>query len=155
MALLRSIALGTLISEDLTSVATGLLIQQHQVDPLRAVIGCTLGIFAGDLGLWALGRVVGRRVLSWPWVARRLPMEKMRDLRAWLERHAGRALVGSRFLPGTRLPLYILSGIVGVRARVFAQWTLIAAMLWTPAIVLQLLTRPDPDVWHAATPARP
>lgn len=136
MALLLSIAFGTLISEDLTSVATGLLIQQQNVETIPAVLACTLGIFAGDLGLWALGRVFGQRVLSWGWVARRLPVEKMKDLRAWLERHAGGALVGSRFLPGTRLPLYILSGIVGVRAKVFAKWTLIAAVLWTPAIVL-------------------
>jgi len=136
MALLLSIALGTLISEDLTSVATGLLIQQRQVDPVAGVFACTLGIFTGDFGLWALGRVLGDHVLSWAWLARRLPAERFRALRAWLERHAGAALLGSRFLPGTRLPLYVLSGIVKVRAQVFVKWTLIAAVLWTPAIVL-------------------
>lgn len=137
---LWSIALGTLVSEDLTSIATGLLIQQRQLDPLAGVLACTLGIFAGDLGLWALGRVLGNQVLSWPWLARRLPTERLKELREWLERHAGRALVGSRFLPGSRLPLYVLSGMVHVRAQVFAKWTLVAAALWTPAIVLGTAT---------------
>jgi len=140
MALLLSIALGTLISEDLTSIATGLLIQQRHVDPVAGVFACTLGIFAGDLGLWALGRVLGDHVLSWAWLARRLPPDGVRELRAWLERRAGAALLGSRFLPGTRLPLYVLSGVVKVRAQVFAKWTLIAAVLWTPAIVLGTAT---------------
>jgi membrane protein DedA with SNARE-associated domain len=53
-----------------------------------------------------------------------------------LDRHAGWAIVASRFLPGSRLPLYVIAGIVELPGIVFAGWALIGTLLWTPALVL-------------------
>ena len=44
--------------------------------------------------------------------------------------------MGSRFLPGTRLPLYVLAGALRVPGSVFAWWSFVAAVFWTPAVVL-------------------
>jgi hypothetical protein len=41
-----------------------------------------------------------------------------------------------RFLPGARLPLYVLAGILGSPGSVFAAWALVGTLLWTPALVL-------------------
>ncbi|MGE0363132.1 MAG: carboxylate--amine ligase [Vicinamibacterales bacterium] len=46
------------------------------------------------------------------------------------------ALVASRFLPGTRLPLYLAAGALGTRPSVFFGWTAAAVAAWTPLIVL-------------------
>ena len=135
-----AIALGTFASEDLTCVATGLLIQRGQIGVTAGILACTLGIFVGDVGLWAIGRLFGTAALAWPWTARRLQHHTLRDVRAWLDRHAAGAIVGSRFLPGTRFALYVMSGVLRVPLAVFSLWALIAAFLWTPTIVLLTAT---------------
>src|SRR5258705_2981094 len=134
------IALGTFASEDLTCIATGLLIQRGQIGVTEGILACTLGIFVGDVGLWAIGRIFGTAALAWAWTARRLQHHRLREMRAWLDRHAAGAIVGSRFLPGTRFALYVMSGVLRVPLAVFSLWALIAAVLWTPTIVLLTAT---------------
>jgi membrane protein DedA with SNARE-associated domain len=131
-----SLMFGTLVSEDLTCITAGLLIQRGQVEAPSAVLACTLGIFAGDVGLWAIGRACGGTVLAWPRVARGLQLNRFHEFRSWLDRHAGWAIVASRFLPGSRLPLYVIAGIMELPSIVFAGWALLGTLLWTPALVL-------------------
>jgi len=138
-----AIVIGTFASEDLTCIAAGLLIQRGQLGVSAGILACTSGIFAGDVGLWAVGRVFGSAALAWPWTARRLRTEKIDDLRGWLIRHAAGTIVASRFLPGTRFALYVLSGVLQVPAIVFMLWALIGAVLWTPTIVLLTATLGD------------
>lgn len=133
---IATLILATFVSEDLACVAAGLLVQRGRIDLTAGILACTFGIFAGDVGLWGLGRVFGRATLGWPWMTRRLGGARAQELRAWLERHAAGAIVGSRFLPGTRLPLYVIAGVLRMPAAVFALWALLGAVLWTPTIVL-------------------
>jgi membrane protein DedA with SNARE-associated domain len=129
------LAVSTLASEDLACVAAGVLIAKGDVSPIAGVMACALGIFGGDCGLWALGRFGGRVAGAWPWLARRLTTASEGRAR-WAEHNAGWLLVGSRFTPGTRLPLYVGAGLLGLSFGRFAAWTGLAALLWTPAIVL-------------------
>ncbi len=142
-----AIVLGTFASEDLTCIGTGLLIQRGQIGVTTGVAACIVGIFVGDVGLWLLGRTFGAAAVSAPWIARRVPEERWAAARAWLERHAAGAIVGSRFMPGTRFALYVLSGVLRLPLLVFAVWALLAAVLWTPTIVL--LTAALGDVFVA------
>jgi membrane protein DedA with SNARE-associated domain len=133
-ASVTALAMGTLVSEDLTCIAAGLLIARGDLGALPAVLGCTAGILLGDVGLWAIGRVCGPMALGWRWVG--AAGERLHLLRTWLDRHAGAAIVGSRFLPGSRLPLYVLAGALKLPARQFVWWALVGSLLWTPAFVL-------------------
>jgi len=132
---LALLALSTLASEDLACVAAGALIARGDVAPAAGVVACALGIFAGDCGLWALGRFGKRIAGAWPWIERRLAAAVTVNER-WPAGHAAVVLIGSRFTPGTRLPLYVGAGLLGMPFRRFAIWTGVAAALWTPAIVL-------------------
>ena len=138
-----ALALGTFLSEDLTCIAAGLLIQRGELTLTAGIVGCTAGIFVGDFGLWLIGRVFGAAALAWPWTARRLTNRPAEDLRAWLERHAAGAIVASRFMPGTRLPLYLIAGVLRLPGGVFAVWALVASLLWTPTLILLTATLGD------------
>ncbi|MGE3842964.1 MAG: DedA family protein [Vicinamibacterales bacterium] len=136
LPLWMGLAAGTLVSEDLACITAGLLIQQGAIDPLAGVTACALGIYAGDLGLWSLGRL-SRRLGDMPWVVRKwMVTPQALSLREGLLRRSGVALFCSRFLPGTRLPLYVGAGFVGVTCGVFSRWVLLGISLWTPLIVL-------------------
>ena len=138
-----SLMFGTLVSEDLACITAGLLIQRGQIGASYAIAACALGIFAGDVGLWGIGRVFGRAALEWSWIAQRLESDRAHEFRSWLDRHAGRTIIASRFLPGSRLPLYVIAGLVRLPSAVFAGWALVGTLLWTPAIVLLAATLGD------------
>jgi membrane protein DedA with SNARE-associated domain len=135
LGLLAGLAAGTFVSEDLTSISAGLLARDGAVDLPAAIAACAAGVYVGDLGLWGLGRVCGRRLLEREWMARRIDPAMVPGLGARLDDHLGLAVFASRFLPGSRLPMYLAIGVSGRRPAAFAAWSLLAVLLWTPALV--------------------
>lgn len=130
------IILSTFASEDLTCITVGLLIRSGQLDLSVGLIGCFLGIFMGDLGLWLLGRLVGMGILHWPWLSRRFPAQRLEELGQWFDRHGWIAVMAARFLPGTRLPVYLAAGALGRKAGRFVLWAALAGLLWAPLLVM-------------------
>lgn len=128
------IAAATLVSEDAASLAAAWLVRQGALAPPTAVAACAAGIWLGDLALWAFGRTMARTEWCRRWCARRLPLMAGRALALAVDEPV--ALVTSRFLPGTRLPLYVAAGAVGAHPARFFGWTLVAVLVWTPFVVL-------------------
>jgi len=135
--------LATLISEDLACIGAGMLVALGRLGFLSATIACFVGIVAGDLALFAIGRAAGGPVV------RRLPKAASCSARAvaratgWIERRGPSAIVLSRFIPGARLPTYLAAGMLGMGVWVYVRAMVIAAALWTPLLVgvAALLTR--------------
>ena len=127
--------LATFASEDLTTIAAGLLVQRGELPLVAATLACAAGIWVGDLGLWLVGRIFGTHVLEWRRVAAVLPARSGERFRGWFDSHAGAAMIGSRFAPGTRLPLYIAAGACRTSFTQFAGWSFAAVGLWTPALL--------------------
>lgn len=132
---LLAIALGTLISEDATGVITGMMIANGNLPAVPGIAACIFGILAGDYLLYHAGRHWGRSALT------RFPLRwmidplKLRETEEWFSRHAGKAILISRFVPGTRLPAYVAAGILGVPPRVFGLWFVLGAVIWSPLLV--------------------
>ena len=135
-----ALVLGTFASEDLTCIGAGLLVGQERLGWALAVFGCFLGIYSGDLGLWLIGRTIGRRVVIWRPLRRSLAPASVERWGQWLDSRGGAALIAARFMPGTRLPLYVAAGALGHRPWRFAGWTFAAAAVWTPLVVLLVAT---------------
>jgi len=125
---------GTFVSEDLACVTAGVLIQRGELNPAVGIVACALGILLGDWALWLLGRL--GRVTATKWFLDKFPSVQAEHVRSTLDRHAPSAIVASRFLPGTRVGLYLTAGFAGMPLFRFVLWTSIAVMLWTPAFVL-------------------
>ncbi len=137
------IMLGCKVSEDLTVIATGLLVSAGIVDIGVGLIGCFLGIFVGDMALWAVGRFLGRRILNIPWFRKRLPERSLAHWQDMLDKHTVKAVFLSRMLPGTRVPMYVAAGMLGRRPFVFIFWFAVAVAVWTPVLLgLTMLVGP-------------
>lgn len=134
-ALLFGLAAGTLLSEDLASISAGLLARDGIIGLAPAIAVCAAGVYLGDLGLWALGGFCGRRLLRTAWMAKRFDVAALDRLGARLDANLPLAVLASRFLPGTRLPMYLAVGLFGRRPWAFAAWSFGAVLLWTPMVV--------------------
>ncbi|MFN0105634.1 MAG: VTT domain-containing protein [Bryobacteraceae bacterium] len=127
--------MSTLISEDLACVTAGILISQGKIGFIPGVAACMAGILGGDLMLFAFGRLLGRPILRWKWVARYMPESKVAQAAAWLEAKGLRVVLLSRFTPGLRLPTYFAAGMLRVDVVRFSLALLVASLLWTPLLV--------------------
>lgn len=133
------IIIGTFILEDPTSIAVGLFIKAGQIDLFLGVFAVLVGIFLGDLGLYMIGFVVGRRALRWKPVARFVPTRQVDALGAWFDKKGWKAVLASRFIPGTRLPLYVAAGVTGNKPGRFMLWTFLAVCIWVPVILFSVI----------------
>lgn len=129
------IALATLVSEDLTCVATGLLIAQGRIGFVEGTAACVAGIFLGDLALFAAGRFVGRPALRWGPLARVVSEERIERGTRWLGERGLSVIFLSRFMPGLRLPTYFAAGLLRTRTATFAFYFFLASAIWTPLLV--------------------
>jgi membrane protein DedA with SNARE-associated domain len=130
-----ALALGTVLSEDAALASGAALAQAGVLSPLAAAVAVGLGIWTGDVALFALGRFAGR----WPtlsrYMNRRWPPTELHAMAERLERRAAWAILLSRAAPGTRVPLYVAAGVFRLRPDLFLTYTAVAVCLWTTAIV--------------------
>ncbi|TVQ32379.1 MAG: alpha/beta fold hydrolase [Phycisphaeraceae bacterium] len=129
------IIFATFISEDATVIGVGILIASGDIDFAVGFLGCLIGIATGDLLLWMIGRFAGRPALRWPILRAWLPEKGLERWGRMLERHAFKAVMLARVLPGTRMPLYITAGMLSGRSNRFIIWAIIAALIWTPFLL--------------------
>jgi membrane protein DedA with SNARE-associated domain len=135
LSMLAGLALATLLSEDLTCIAAGVLIAQGRLQFMEGTLACLAGIFAGDMMLFLAGRLVGARALEWPPLAKFLPKERVDRATVWLQKQGLIVVLLSRFTPGLRLPTYFAAGLLPTPAAAFAGHFLCAAAIWTPILV--------------------
>jgi membrane protein DedA with SNARE-associated domain len=130
------IALSTFFfSEDMTVISAGLLASAGVITIQLAFWACFIGIYVGDSALYLIGRVFGRRALQWPWIQRLLPPHKQAKAERWFQRNGITTVFLARFLPGTRLTIYLSAGLLGASPKLFLGLTFLAALIWTPALL--------------------
>ena len=148
-----TIVVATFVSEDLTCISVGLLIYEGRLSWPFGVAACFTGIFVGDVGLWLIGRFAARVTARSKWLTRRLNHDRLQAAAQWFDRSGWAAILGARFLPGMRLPVYVGAGLLGTGT--FMVWACIAALLWTPLLVTlvaglgDVVVRPMESFFHS------
>lgn len=134
--LMAAIVFGAFLSEDGATITAATLAASKLLDPRLAFVSAFAGLWAGDLGMYALARSMGPSLVHHPWFAR------------WFSKHGSGeglrvrgegqlALAVSRFFPGTRLPAYLSAGFrrmplpafLGITALTAAVWVLLAFLV--------------------------
>jgi len=132
---MAGIAVGTLISEDLSTISAGLLAATGKLAFPSAVLAAYVGIFVGDVIIYGLGFFFGRPLLRHRW-ARWFLSEKSVDRAQHLfHRHGLWIIIVTRFLPGTRSATYFAGGALHAPFLRFVGAFALAAAAWTPFLV--------------------
>ncbi len=135
LVLMALFVVGTFVSEDLTTIAAGLMVAEGRVGFVPAAAACALGVYVGDIGLFLAGRwfgrpLVERRPLSWM-----LTPAALERASEWFRRQGIKTIFLSRLMPGLRLPTYFAAGLVRTSFVTFALYFLVAVVVWTPLLV--------------------
>jgi membrane protein DedA with SNARE-associated domain len=133
--LLVSIAMATLVSEDLTCIVVGLLAGQGRLPFVAGTIACFAGIFIGDMLLFAAGRWLGRPALERAPLKWLIRPDQVDQSSRWFNRRGPIVIGISRFVPGMRLPTYFAAGILRTSAWKFGGYFALAVAVWTPLLV--------------------
>jgi membrane protein DedA with SNARE-associated domain len=133
-ALALSIFLFTFVYEDGATLLAATLSASGRLDPRIGLLTAFLGIWVGDMGLYGLGSSVGWRTAKSRWLQKHMRPESLAKAEAWFAKHGSLALVMSRAIPGSRLPLYVAAGALRLPVRRFAKITAVCAAIWVSAI---------------------
>ncbi len=107
-----SIALATLITEDLATIFAGILAGNGLLSLFWAATGSLAGVLGGDFGLYVIGYFGGMPILKrapFKWLISEDRVSQGAEL---FQKHGGKIIFSSRLLPGSRFPIYLAAGIV-------------------------------------------
>src|SRR5439155_19724355 len=128
------IFLATFIYEDGATLLAATLSASGGLDPRIGLLTTFLGIWVGDMGLYGLGSSFGRRTAQSRWLQKYLRPESLAKAERWFLKHGSFALVMSRAIPGSRLPLYVAAGALRLPVRMFAKTTAVCSAVWVSVI---------------------
>lgn len=126
------LALATFVSEDATCILAGVLVCLERIGWGTALLGCGIGIFVSDLLLWLIGTGISLGLLRWPAVSQSAFWKKNQS---WIHQRGGLAILMARFIPGSRLPVYLGAGLVRLPFTTMVCWTLVGTLFWTPFLI--------------------
>jgi membrane protein DedA with SNARE-associated domain len=134
LALAASIFAGTFVYEDAATVLAATLSATGRLDPVLGLVAAFVGIWVGDIWVYAMGSTFRKYAVRWRRFQRFLKAESLEKAQAWFASHGSWTLVVSRTIPGSRLPLYLAAGALHLPLRRFVQITGICAALWVSMI---------------------
>jgi membrane protein DedA with SNARE-associated domain len=102
--------LGAPLPEEVTLIGCGFLWHNGDVRFLPITVVCTVAILLGDSIPYWLGRHYGLAALKTKWVAKVLHPERFAKLERRFEDNKNWSIFTCRFLPGLRIPGYLVAG---------------------------------------------
>lgn len=121
----------TFLQEDLAALAAGTAVMEGKAQLLPMALGVGLGALLANLAFWGAGRLLGTAAFRLPGlrsVERKGGLEKARRQ---FERSGFLAILVSRFLPGSRIPVCTLAGIMEMSTLRYLVSSLVAILPWT------------------------
>ncbi|HEY4274495.1 MAG TPA: VTT domain-containing protein [Rhizomicrobium sp.] len=141
----------TFFSEDAATLGGATLAAAGQLATPLGLAACFLGIWLGDLGLYAAARHFGRPFLARQWVRKRVSEDRLARSEAWWKKRGLMVLLVARFVPGLRLPTYLLAGTLAVPFLSFAVITALMGLIWVPLVfALVWFAGAQTMAWYAA-----
>lgn len=91
--------------------------------------------FLGNTVNYLIGRTIGPKVFQWP-DSRFFNREALAKTHAFYEKHGGKTVVASRFLPLFRTFAPFVAGVGAMDFGRFSAWNLLGAVLWVGSLTL-------------------
>lgn len=128
--LFLSIFLSTFVLEDIALAGSLALVSQGKMTLGSAFLACFLGIALGDLALYSLGNCIFSFQGSVSFLRNSWLQNKIKKLKTDDTSKMKAVIFVSRFIPGTRLPVYLGAGYLKYSFGSFVVLTLASVLAW-------------------------
>jgi membrane protein DedA with SNARE-associated domain len=128
--------LGLPVPEEITMLAGGFLVQLGftRFYPTLAVV--FVGVLAGDLALYSIGRKWGHGILTHRRMRAIFSETRMARIRKFFSEHGSKTIFIARFISGFRVGAFLAAGTMGMKAGKFLLLDCLAALIMIPLILL-------------------
>jgi membrane protein DedA with SNARE-associated domain len=141
-ALAVAIVLGAFVSEDGATITAATLAASSVLDLRLAFLSAFAGLWAGDLGVYALAHRTGPAIRQHRWFKVWFA-KTINEVLPSNQKEGQWSLALSRLLPGTRLPAYIAAGLGRLPVLTFAVTTAISAIVWIVLVFATIRLAPS------------
>lgn len=132
VGLLLICGLGVPLPEDITLIGAGILASLGSITLPGAMAAGFVGVIVGDAFLYTVGRIYGRKAFQLPLLRSIMTPRRIALAERKIVRNSHFICFTARFLPGLRSPIFLMSGIMGVRPLVFYGLDGFAALISVP-----------------------
>lgn len=125
----------TVVSEDLACISGGLLAASGLISFWVAVWACFTGILFFNTVIFLIGKRLGFSILQKPPVKWLIKEKDVLRAERMFQMHGIEILFITRFIPGTRLPVYLSAGLLKIGSTFFLFFFFLSLVIYTPALV--------------------
>ena len=129
------IAVSSAFTEEVAALGVLGLVRAGEISWILALPAIFLGTTAMNIGLYLAGRLAGQRALHWKAFAKLRENGTLETLHRHVDGEGWVAVAIARFVPGTRLPVFLLSGILEMEWHKFVVVMLVSTVLWLVALL--------------------
>ena len=134
----------TFLHEDAAILAAGFAEVEHGLPLLYAYVPVYLGIVAGDVLIYGLGRLAQTN----RWLRTRIIGTKVERVKLWLETHLVRVLIVCRLTPGLLFPTFVACGWFKIPFWRFATVSIIAGAVYSSIVLTIVILFGDLVLFH-------
>jgi len=127
------IAVATGFGEEVAALTVFALARHDSVSWWVAISGVFVGAWIGHFVLWFAGRSVGHRALNWPMFRKLEQSGRLATIRYHMAREGWIAVAVARFLPGVRVGVFVIAGILDMAALPFLATLTAVTAIWLVA----------------------
>lgn len=147
-----------LLPGDVMVMYTGYQVSLENLEYWQALIGCVLAVVGGSSILYWISRRYGGRIIGRYGRYVHCPPERIEAVRPVMRRWGILAVIFGRHIPGMRIPITVLSGMVRFPYPQFAIGVAISTTIWAGIFLLvgirlgpavEGLTHPRGLIWFA------
>ncbi len=131
---LFSLSFALPISEEVALLTIGYLTRQGLINFPYSLIVSFLGILAGDLFLFFLGRFAGEFILNSKIFKKLFKKENIEKGKLFIKDNGPRVVFISRFVLGVRATTMVASGTLKMKTRVFIIFDFLAMLIFLPLL---------------------
>lgn len=124
------IAVSSAFTEEVAVIGVLGLVRAGKVSEVLALLAIFVGTLVMNIGLYLCGRFAGKRALGWGVFRKFRENGTIYTLHKHVDKEGWVAVAIARFVPGTRLPIFVLSGILGMEWHKFVLSIVISTILW-------------------------
>ena len=118
--------IGPFIQEDAAVLGAASASVSGMATPMGMFIAITIGLTVSDLWKYWLGRAA----ISQPWAKKHAEGPRVLKAKDSIVHNLGKSIMIARFVPGTRIPLYIAAGFFQASFAKFAGFIFLSALIY-------------------------